>query len=759
MKFRLAIVFSLALILVLAGCKGDPRQRSIKHTANAEAALKKNDSKTAQIEIRAALKDDPNNARANFVAGELEKRAGFLSAAYRDYFNAIKFDGSMLDARLAIADLLLETANFQESSEQVKAILEVPKWSNNLRAKLIQAEGMMAQGRVDQGKALVSEVLLTEPQNPRALMDRAFLRASQNDTAGAESDLRLLQQVSPDSLGPVVALSGLFEKEGDKEKSEAILKDFVTKNNTAANNYVLGVALAKHGKTAEAEQSFKAVKTLAGSDRRLRAILPQFYLATGRPQEAEAEYRSLIKEDPTDSLSAQSLARMYLTQARYSDAEAILTDLIKVNPRDASSVLLRGQLEVISGNYDQAMIDIQLARKLNPASSAPSMELAKAMLQSGQIPRAKATLEEVLTKWPENVPAHLILATIEINTGEIDFAERNVNQAVAAGAKGANVDLMLTQIKAARGDMNGAATMTEKLLAGTHTLPERLTIQENLGWMRLKQGRFADAQKIARDMLAEQPNSSAGVLILASAYLVQNKSAAAVTELTSWASKHPSPAVYSEIGNLQLRGATPALAVASFQKALTIDPASNIAKLGLAEAYGANHQLPEAINVYNDLLKTTPSNSRYLLRLGTAYEAQGDWKSAQKTYERALQFDSESAPIRNNLAWLYAEHGGNLDVALQMAQSVVAAESKQPHYSDTLGWIYLKKGANDAALQQFNQCVQMSPKDPEYRYHLGLTLMKLGRKDQAKEQLQAALKVAQFEGRDDAQKLMEELSR
>ena len=758
MKIRLSIAFAMVLILVLSGCKGDPHKRSIKHTEAAEAAVNKNDIKTAQIEIRAALKDDPSNARAHYIAGIMEKRSGFLSSAYREFTSAIKYDATMLDARLAISDLLLETGNFQESADQVRDILENPSWKSNIRAKLIEAEGMLAQGKVPQGAALITEVLDTEPKNPRALMDRAFLRASQGDTAAAEADLHLLQEVAPDSLGPIVALSGLFERQGDVAKSEQILKDFVARKNTAANNYVLGVALAKHGKIAEAEECFKKVKTLSGSDKRLRSILPQFYIATGRTQEAENEYKELIKEDPTDTLSSQSLARMYLAQNRGPEAEALLTNLIKQNPRDAASLLLRGQMEVSTGNIDQAVIDIQLAKKLNPSSSAPGLELAKAMLRSGQVGRAKATLEEVITKWPDNVPAHLFLAEIQINSGELDFAERNINQAVAVGAKGTKISLMLSQIKAARGDYNGAAAMTEKLLSSSNSVGERLAIEENLGWMKLKQGKFADAQKIARAMLNEQANSTGGIVILASTYLVQGKIPAAISELSDWAVKHPSPAVYSEIGNLQIK-TNPEQAVASFKKALALDGNSNVAKLGLAEALGASHKLPEAIAVYNELLKAAPSNAYYLLRLGTAYEAQGDWKSAQSTYERALQFDSESAPIKNNLAWLYAEHGGNLDVALQMAQAVVANQSKQPHYSDTLGWIYLKKGAADAALQQFNQCVALAPKDPEYRYHLALTLMKLGRKDRAKEEFQTALKTPQFEGREDAQQKLAELSR
>ena len=56
----------------------------------------------------------------------------------------------------------------------------------------------------------------------------------------------------------------------------------------------------------------------------------------------------------------------------------------------------------------------------------------------------------------------------------------------------------------------------------------------------------------------------------------------------------------------------------------------------------------------------------------------------------------------NNLAWLYAENGGNLDVALSLAQTASQQAPDDPKVNDTLGWIFYKKslaGQAVAALQ------------------------------------------------------------
>src|SRR5262249_40158431 len=93
----------------------------------------------------------------------------------------------------------------------------------------------------------------------------------------------------------------------------------------------------------------------------------------------------------------------------------------------------------------------------------------------------------------------------------------------------------------------------------------------------------------------------------------------------------------------------------------------------------------------------------------------------------------------NNLAYLLAESGGDLDEALQLAQR---AQQKQPgnlNLTDTLGWIYLKKNMSDSALQIFNICVKKDPENPTFRYHLGLTLLQKGDKEKARLELQTAL--------------------
>jgi Flp pilus assembly protein TadD len=109
----------------------------------------------------------------------------------------------------------------------------------------------------------------------------------------------------------------------------------------------------------------------------------------------------------------------------------------------------------------------------------------------------------------------------------------------------------------------------------------------------------------------------------------------------------------------------------------------------------------------------------------------------------------------NNLAYTYAETGGNLDVALQLAQAAKAGLPDALEVSDTLGWIYLKKDLASQAVPLLRECVDKAPQNPSYQYHLGIALVRSGDLINGKRALEQALKLSQtFDGADDARKAL-----
>jgi Flp pilus assembly protein TadD len=93
----------------------------------------------------------------------------------------------------------------------------------------------------------------------------------------------------------------------------------------------------------------------------------------------------------------------------------------------------------------------------------------------------------------------------------------------------------------------------------------------------------------------------------------------------------------------------------------------------------------------------------------------------------------------NNLAYLYAMAGDNLDVALNLAQSAKASAPDDADIDDTLGWIYYKRGLPALAVEPLRRSVAKDPKNALFHFHLGMVYVKAGDAGNARSMLQRAV--------------------
>jgi tetratricopeptide (TPR) repeat protein len=144
--------------------------------------------------------------------------------------------------------------------------------------------------------------------------------------------------------------------------------------------------------------------------------------------------------------------------------------------------------------------------------------------------------------------------------------------------------------------------------------------------------------------------------------------------------------------------------------------------------------------------------------LGLLYETKGNLPKAQEAYEKVLAVNSRFAPAANNLAWLYSEHGGDKEKALQLAQTAKEVAPEDPNVSDTLGWILYKRGVYQQAVGLLKESASKLPDAPVIQYHLGLASLKVGDKTAARKALTAAVNSpAEFAGKDEARKALAEI--
>ena len=152
-----------------------------------------------------------------------------------------------------------------------------------------------------------------------------------------------------------------------------------------------------------------------------------------------------------------------------------------------------------------------------------------------------------------------------------------------------------------------------------------------------------------------------------------------------------------------------------------------------------------ALAIYQKALAIQPSSTTLNNAIGDVYLAKGDLKSAGKYFQAALSENAHDPIAANNLAWVYAQQGDNLDMALSLATQAKQIAPEMNAVNDTLAWIQYKKGNYQVSVSFAEDAVRRAPENPAFRYHLGMALSGAGDKDRARTELQKAL-VSEPEG-------------
>ena len=171
------------------------------------------------------------------------------------------------------------------------------------------------------------------------------------------------------------------------------------------------------------------------------------------------------------------------------------------------------------------------------------------------------------------------------------------------------------------------------------------------------------------------------------------------------------------------------------------DPNSLKAYSLLGQVLVMQRKAAQAREQYEQMAAKNPRDVAAQTMVGMLYEAENNRAEARKRYEQIVNSDPRAAIAANNLAWIYADSDGNLDIALQLAQSAKSQLPDMPEINDTLGWIYYKKNLPALAIPPLQQAVDKDPKNAGYLVHLGLSYAKAGNKDRARTSLNEALRI------------------
>ncbi len=673
----------------------------------------------ATQELQKAVANNPNSAAAHYYLGHAYLAANNRQGAESEWMDATKNSGTFALPYIALSQLKLESGDKGAAARLARQAIATS-------GRYAEAQLLLALATGDKNDFKKASDLLEEytRKNPGDGVQRQRLGVAylgQGELARAEVEFENALRANPTSKDSVVGLVRIYLERNQPQQAVAKLNEQMAQN----------------------------------PHQGLWAMLAELHIRQKDFAKAEDTYKRAVALDPADVNAKVALADFYLNTRRTANAAAVYDDLLKTNKNDVGveGRILKGRLLLADAKYAEAATELQSAVKAYPSSAKLRYYLGLAYRQDDKSDLAESAFNEALSIDNRFSYAHLGLAQLKLLSGEPDRAIRYAEQALKLDPRMADAILVQGNANLAKGNARDALALFQKLV---QLVPGNTIALERLGSAYAAQPDLPKAESQFQEALKASPNNLDAVAGLVRVYIQQRKPDMALKRIQQQISVSANDArLYEMLGEVYALQKDYAKAEESYRKAISTDP-TNFAAYGLlGQLFLAQKSTDKAIKEFENVLKVNPKAIQAHIVLGVINDGNSNREKAKFHYREALKLDPKSPIAANNLAWLLADSGENVQEALNLAQTASAKLPNVPNVMDTLGWVYYKNGAYASAVDVLKACVEKAPTNASYQYHLGMSYLKLGDRVKARNYLAQAVKSdSGFLGADEARKTL-----
>lgn len=686
-----------ALVIAISACgSGDPAS----YVASAQKYLARADYNAAIIELKNALKADPNRADARYFLAKALLESGSPRDAETEVRKALELKYPATDALPLLVRALLVAGEYK------KAVAEPFDRKLLPSAALADVETLrglayLASGDRKAARAALDSALAADPDYNPAKIAQIRLAVAENNLPGALELANAILAATPSEIETLILKSDVQSVLGRRDEGIKTLERAAEiKPDSAPVRWALVLALVKAGRIADAEGHLKEVKKVAANHPRTwycealiafsqgnmqvasaaieRAkhfapdYVPALYLSglvDMRLQayaSAEAALRAVVAKVPDDEAARRALATTFVRRGKVSQALDTLEPLLRRSPNDPSLLRAVAEIHLASNNPWKSAEYFAKANKLDSGNVAGRIRLAQVRLTTGDVSQALRDLEALAaseTTLPEPdlalISAHLQRRDfIKAIAAAAAFERKQPSSPIAHNVKGV-VYLASGDYKNARASFEKAVSLDTEYAAAAF----------NLARLDLLDRNYDGARKRYQQMLVKDPQSEPVLLALAELLSATKAPPAEVRAAIERAiAANPAalrPRMVLITYNGQIRDWKAAVAAA--QKAQTAMPES----VPILEAMGmvqfAAGETNQAIATFRRVAQMQPDNPAPLARLGEIQAKTKDYTGAIESLRAALELQPEFTGGWLALAGVYTD-AGRVDAGIEDAR-------------------------------------------------------------------------------------------
>jgi tetratricopeptide (TPR) repeat protein len=742
---RLLLVFFSIFLIALSSCSLSPDAAKRKYLQKADKLYAAGNYAEAALNYQKAIQKDGRFGEAHYGLALVQLKLLKTREAYESTSRAAEMLPNREDVKVRLADLglLLYLSDPKHPANLYRQVTQLSdgmlsKNPNSFDGLRIKGQLAMADKKTGDAVDLFRRANAIKPMQPEVIL--ALARALEKLGQYSDAEKVALELIQSDkSFGPIYDL--LYKEYLVKNRfadAEKILKARADNNPKVASYSIqLAAHYAAFGKRAEMNATLQRVKALDNT----HLVLGDFYSNLGDLQEARREFEGGAKAFPKDAAVYQKrIANLLIAEGKKGEAEQLLDKLVAADPTDRAAESVRAGLLMNSGNAEKlsaAAAEFADLVKNKPEDPVAHYNLGRALLAQGDLDSARGQFLQAIERKRDYLPPRFYLVEVCLQTNRNDDALRYATEILAFQRDNVRARLQHAAAQSNRGKLTEAR---QELTALLKDQPQFVDAELELGFLDLKENLPTEANEIFKK---HYKAGSADLrplegLVDCLGLLRKFDEAAKLLADESKLSPNSVPLQSFVAANAAKLGKLD-MAIGQYQQLATSNPTVAEFQVHLGEIYFRKGDLKNAVESLRKARALAPKNPIVTTMLATMLEAAGRNEEAVASYRETLQLQPENAIVLNNLAFLLADGGKNLEEASKLAEKAQKRMPGHPVISDTMGWIYLKKGMSQSAMHVFANLARKYPDNPTFHYHYGLSLIVNGEKKKAQGEFRLAL--------------------
>ncbi|MBV8034012.1 XrtA/PEP-CTERM system TPR-repeat protein PrsT [Roseateles sp.] len=725
-------------VAVLAAC-GQMGADELLDSAN--SYLRKGDPKSAVIQLKQALSQDPGHVKARLLLGKVLLETGDPASAILE-LRKIPQQGQAIDeVQPLLARALLAVKQYQTIVDELgtsdlkdaaafadlKTTVAVAYASLNKAAaarREIQAalakvpdfppalllEARMAgfEHRDDDAMAMVDKVLALTPKDPQAWFQKGeLLILLRRNIPDAMQAFRTALTIQPSHAGARAALIEILIAQQDfkaaSEQLAELRKD--SRNNLLVKYFDAQLAFA-NGDMTKAVASIELAQKAAPDEVKVLQLAGTIQLVNGALLQAERSLSKALSIRPDNVAVRRLLAQTQLRMGQPAKALMTLQPLIAGGETNAQTYSLAGEAQLAMGNLDQSRASFETAVKLDPSNSANLVKLALAKQNASGYQATVASLQKIAAA-DKGTNADLALISVLLQNKDLDGALKSVDAVEAKLPKNPLPHNLRAKIYLMRNDAHAARASFEKALAID---PVFVPAVAGLAALDLLDKNIDAAKKRFEAVLKVDSRNLDALLSMVKLRAAEGAPKSEIAEMLSQAIRlNPAePAPRLQLIDLQLAEGNYRAAQAAARDANSAlpDQADLIDALGRAEMASGETEL--AIAAFNKLATLESKSTRPFIRLAAVQLRAGKSVAAEQSLHRALALVPNYLPAQQALVKI-ALAGKRPDAAIAIARTVQAQRPNETTGQDMEAEIQLSRGNAEAAVEVYRRALKNYP--------------------------------------------------